>query len=512
MARKSVKPTEFSEPLSPAEGQRNPRSEQAAARSIVQYALESVLPESALGRYVRKDDANNTLIVAGREYNLGRFKKIFVVGGGKAARRTGAELVKILGDRITAGILNVYRDQAKEPMSDRITLFAADHPTPNEEGVEGARKMIELLKSADERTLVIALISGGGSSLMALPVEGVRLDEYRTVIELLLTVPATIDEINAVRKHLDPLKGGGMRKYAERAGGFISLVLSDVPVTKTGVVDDPSVISSGPTVGDDSTFQMAKHVLTDYALWDKLPVTIRTFIEANLEKEDHETLSKDSPLLAEDKSQYVVIANNDQAMEAAKERAEQLGYTVNLIGCRTGTTDDKIKSEVTQEIEHIWKVITPHVTDNDHVTFASFSTDGIDGSSDVAGAIADANTLALAQSKGLDCRDALDRYDSATFFKNLGLAIAPGPTGTNVADVIVILITNPNNPYRKMAFVFGGEATVKIELPDGKKTGSGGRNTHLALLAAIKLAQRDKPKERCCGQTHGEDVRELLNS
>ena len=167
------------------------------------------------------------------------YKRIFVVGGGKAGRRTGSELVNILGDRITAGVLNVYQDQAREPISGNIKLFAANHPTPNEAGVEGARRMVDLLKGADSKTLVIALISGGGSSLMALPVAGITLEDYVAIINLLLTVPATIDEVNAVRKHVDPLKGGGMRKMAKDAGGFISLVLSDVPVTKTGVVDDP---------------------------------------------------------------------------------------------------------------------------------------------------------------------------------------------------------------------------------------------------------------------------------
>lgn len=470
-------------------------SEQADAKSILAYALERALPEPALRRYVSLDQNANILTVAGRPYNLDEYDKIVVVGGGKAARRTGAELASLLGDRITAGVLNVYQAQAQETISERIELFAADHPTPNEAGAEGARQMMTLLKSANARTLVIALISGGGSSLMALPVEGVSLEDYKDISKLLLTVPATIDEINAVRKHLDPLKGGGMRKCAEHAGGFISLVLSDVPVTKTGIVDDTSVIASGPTVGDDSTFQMAHQVLSEHAIWDKAPQAVRDYIQANLGKQDNETLSKDSPLLAEAKSQYVIIANNDQAMEAAKERAAQLGYTAHLVGWNTGVTDDKLKAEVTQEIENIWKVITPHLADTDLITFASFSTDGVDGHSDLAGAVADANTL----SQGLDYRDYLTRYDSATFFKELGLGIETGPTGTNVADLSLVLVTNPNNPYRKLAFIFGGEATVRVDLPEGQTPGQGGRNTHLALLAAEKMAQR-KPRGRLDSQ------------
>lgn len=471
-------------------GTGSPASAQNDARNILAYALERVLPESALRRTMSLDQESNVLTVAGKQYDLNKYERIVVVGGGKAARRTGAELVNILGDRIAAGALNVYQDQAAEPISERIKLFAADHPTPNEEGVRGAQRMVELLKGADAKTLVIALISGGGSSLMALPVPGISLADYKEVSNLLLTVPATIDEINAVRKHLDPLKGGGMRKLAAGAGGFITLVLSDVPVTKTGIVDDPSVIASGPTVGDESTFQRAKQVLVDHGIWDKVPPSVREYIESNLGQEANETLRKDSPLLAEDKSQYVIIANNDQAMEAAGEKAKQLGYTVNLIGWNTGTTADKIKAEVTQEIENIWKVVTLHLADSDQITFASFSTDGVDGHSDLAGALADTDTLSLARAQGFDDKDYLARYDSATFFERLGLGIRTGPTGTNVADLALVLVTNPNNPYRKLAFIFGGEATVKINLPAGQRPGRGGRNTHLTLLAAQKLAQR----------------------
>jgi len=175
-------------------------------------------------------------------------------------------------------------------------------------------------------------------------------------------------------------------------------------------------------------------------------------------------------------------------MEAAKERAEQLGYTTHLIGCRTGSTEDKIKAEVTQEIENIMKVITPYLTDSDNITFGSFSTDGVDGHSDLAGAIADKNTLELANSKGLNYQNYLANFDSATFCSKLGLEIKTGATGTNVADISLVLITNPNNSYRKIALIFGGEATVKVE---GPKPGFGGRNTHLTLLAAEKLSSRN---------------------
>jgi glycerate 2-kinase len=468
------------------------RSVQADARAIIDHVLACVLPEPAVKRHVHLNEAANTLTVAGRTYSLREYKRIIVVGGGKAGRRTVSSLTDILDNRITAGALNVYQEQAREPISGNIKLFGANHPTPNEAGVEGARRMVDLLTSADPETLVIALISGGGSSLMALPVPGISLEDYIAIINLLLTVPATIDEVNAVRKHLDPLKGGGMRKMAKGAGGFISLVLSDVPVTKTGVVDDPSVISSGPTVGDDSTFASAKKVLTDHNIWAHAPAAVKRYFEENLGREDNETLPMDSPLLAADKSQYVMIANNDLAMEAAKEKAEQLGYTAHLIGWNTGSVADKIKAEVNQEMGNIWKVVSSYLIDHDRVTFASFSTDGVDGHSDLAGAIADQDTLATARENGLDYRKYLADYDSATFFKALGLEIKTGPTGTNVADVSIALITNPDKSDRKIAIIFGGEATVNVNLPEGQKPGYGGRNTHLVLLAAQALDAREE--------------------
>jgi len=242
-------------------------------------------------------------------------------------------------------------------------------------------------------------------------------------------------------------------------------------------------------MGDDSTFQVAKTVLQDYQIWSRTPPAVREYIETNIGKTENETLPENSPLLIYNRSQYVIIANNDRAMVAAGEKAKQLGYKVQLIAFGTGTTESKIKAEVNEELENIFRIVVPHLIDTDSITFASFSTDGIDGNSKLAGAMADSDTLKLASGQGLDYKNYLANYDSATFFKKLGLGIETGPTGTNVADVTVVLVNNPDKPVRKLAFIFGGEATVNISLPGGMKPGSGGRNTHLVLLAAEKMAQ-----------------------
>ena len=460
-------------------------SDQSAARLILAHALERVLPGPALRRHLLFDRRADILFLDGRPYQLADFPEIWIVGGGKAAALTATELVRTLGSSRISGILNVYRSQADLPLSKNIKLVPADHPIPNEAGADGARQMIELLKHADCRTLVLALISGGGSSLMALPVEGITLDDYREVNRQLLAVPATIDEVNSVRKHIDQLKGGRMRTFAENAGGFISLVLSDVPVTSTGLADDPSVIASGPTVGDPSTFFTAKTVLDKYRIWDQTPAAIKKYLLENIGRDTNETPAPDSPLLNEGRSQYVIFANNDQAMAAAAEKSTELGYATHLIGGRPGETALKIQDEVTREIENILKIVSPYLGPQDRVTFASFTTDGIDGHSDLAGAVADDDTLRLARSMGLDPERFLSDFDSADFFERLGLGIAIGPSGTNVADISLVLIRNSE---RKLAFIFGGETTVAMVLPAGRKPGRGGRNTHLVLLAAKRLS------------------------
>lgn len=460
--------------------------DQEAARLIFAHALRSVLPGPALRRHVLYDERTDRLRVDGRDYPLADFPEILIVGGGKGAALTATELVKILGSSRISGVLNVYRNQADVSPSKRIKLFPADHPIPNEAGATGAREMTELLNRADRRTLVLALISGGGSSLMALPIDGVSLDDYREMSRLLLTVPATIDEVNSVRKHIDRLKGGRMRACAKNAGGFISLVLSDVPVTSAGLPDDPSVIASGPTAGDTTTFAAAKSVLEKYGIWDRTPSAIQNLLLANIGRGDDETLAPDSPLLDAEHSQYVIFANNDQAMDAAAEKSTELGYAVTTIGGTPGSAASKIRREVGHEVERIFEVIAPSCGPRDRVTFASFATDGIDGNSRLAGAVADGDTWELARSGGLDPRSYLSRFDSAGFFERLGLGIATGPSGTNVADICLVLIRSPE---RKLAFIFGGEATVNMILPEGGASGRGGRNTHAVLLAVEKLSR-----------------------
>lgn len=200
-----------------------------------------------------------------------------------------------------------------------------------------------------------------------------------------------------------------------------------------------------------------------------------------------ETLRKGSPLLSIERNQYVMVCNNDIAMEHAADKSRQLGFTTHMVGFKTGRTTDKIHGEVQDELQKMLTHVAPSFKTGDTITFASVSTDGVDGTSDLAGAVVDSNTFLVAKERNLSIDSFIATYNSARFFEQLGLGIQTGATGTNVADIALILITNSTDRLRKIAFVFGGEATVNVKLPSDVKPGCGGRNTHMVLLAISKL-------------------------
>eukprot|EP01105_Mastigella_eilhardi_P003343 TRINITY_DN142_c0_g1_i3.p1 TRINITY_DN142_c0_g1~~TRINITY_DN142_c0_g1_i3.p1 ORF type:complete len:408 (+),score=94.79 TRINITY_DN142_c0_g1_i3:305-1528(+) len=402
----------------------------------------------------------------------------------------GAEIARVVEELglPLAGAVNVYRQQAEQPFpAPGIELYAADHPMPNEEGVRGVKRMIRLLRDADEKTLVIATISGGGSALMGVPADdSISLADYCHTCALLLSVPAAIDEVNCVRKHIDLTKGGRFRKCAPNAGAFVTLAVSDVPVCSSGLSDDPSVIASGPTIGDNSTFADAKAVLTKFHIWDSCPASVRAYLERNqgVVGTTNETLRPDSCLLRSDISQYVMMSNNDQAMRCAADVARSLGYDAELV-------PQKIDGEVTQVAERLWKATSEWVQQHANskaapsIAWVCFSTDGVDGNSGCAGAVVTTHTVSDGAANELYLQDYVQRHDTGTFFEALGVGLQTGPTGTNVADVAVVLLASADGNEKK-ALVYGGEATV--QLPGLHSRGRGGRNTHLAALGALKLA------------------------
>lgn len=436
------------------------------ARKLALQALEEALkaadPKRIIKSMVKLE--NSAFIVQDKSFNLKKFKNIYVIGGGKAGGFMAEALEEILGKRITNGALNIPYNSG-EYKTTRIKLQRASHPVPDETGVKATKNMMEVAAKAKKDDMVICLISGGGSSLMPLPREGVSLQDKREVTELLLKSGATINEINTVRKHISAVKGGWLAKQAYPAT-VINLILSDV-------IGDPlDFIASGPTVPDSTTFQDAIQILKKYGLWDKIPVSIRQVL-LNGEK----GLIPETPKARDEVFKKVysfVLGNNRLASKTAQNMLKNFGLNTLLLTSRlegearhVGTILSSIAHEIATSGNPIPKPAgiiaggetTVTVVGNGiggrnqeialsaalkicgmkGVVVASLSTDGIDGPTDAAGAIADGQTLNRAQKIGLRPTELLNNNDSYTFFSKLNDLIFTGLTGTNVNDISMLV-------------------------------------------------------------------------
>jgi len=442
------------------------RGARRAILTILEAALYSVDPRMAISNHVRR--INNLLLIGNMTFDLDGFERIFVVGGGKAGGAMAEALEEIVGDRLTEGLVNVLRGTKSSFQTRKILLNEAGHPIPDEDGVEGARKIIQLADMAKEKDLVICLISGGGSALMPLPAAGITLQDKQELTESLLKCGATIDEINAVRKHVSGLKGGQLAKAAHPAT-LVSLILSDV-------VGDPlDTIASGPTAPDTTTFNDAISVLKKYNLWKNMvPKTVTKWLEAGLRGKIPETPKPGDEVF--DKTHNVIVGNNRTAALAACQEAKELGFNSLLLSSmvegearHVGTTYAGIMKEILDSNNPVPKPAVVIAGGETTVTvtgcgkggrnqelvlsaslkieglrgvaIASIGTDGVDGPTDAAGAIADGQTIIRARDKRLDPKEFLMNNDSYHFFSKLGDLIFTGPTGTNVNDLTVMAVT-----------------------------------------------------------------------
>ncbi len=373
-------------------------------------------------------------------------------------------LVELLGDRIKEGAINVPHSSASYRTS-RVKLQRASHPIPDQSGVKGATRMLRLVGKAEEKDLVFCLISGGGSSLMPQPRNGISLEDKQKVTDALLKSGATINEFNTVRKHISGLKGGWLAKAAYPAT-VVNLILSDV-------VGDPlDFIASGPTVPDTTTFHDAIEVLKQYDLWSQVPDSVRKVLT-----DGEKRLIPETPKLGDKvfkKVHNIVIGNNFTASHAAykafrKARLNSLLLTSTLEGQArdVGTMLASMAKEIVASgnplpkpagivaggettvavvgkgkggrNQEIALSTALKIGSMDGIVIASVSTDGVDGPTDAAGAIVDGETLQRARNLGLSPRDFLANNDSYTFFSKMGDLTITGPTGTNVCDVTVIV-------------------------------------------------------------------------
>ena len=415
---------------------------------------------------------NRVLRVGERKYLLSQYERIFVAGTGKASAAMGVNLERILGTRITKGLINVKYGHSQKLR--RIQVQEAGHPLPDEKGLEGAGEMVRMLTSLTEKDLVIFLISGGGSALLPLPAEGITLEEKQATTNQLLSCGATIQEINTLRKHLSRIKGGGLAKIVYPAT-LVSLILSDV-------IGDPlDAIASGPTVPDPTTYEDCARILNKYELWEKIPPTVARHIREGMEGKKEETLKEGDPAFSN--VYNLVVGNNLLAMKAAKKAAQALGYrTLLLSSLVEGETREiaKAHAAIAKEVLLSGNPIPPpacilsggettvtlkgkgkggrnqefalaaalEIAGWEEILIMSAGTDGTDGPTDAAGAFADGKTVTRAKTMGLDPWSFLKENDSYSFFQGIGDLLITGPTGTNVMDLRIMLVKKTEGSRR----------------------------------------------------------------
>jgi|AntDeeMinimDraft_4_1070355.scaffolds.fasta_scaffold00434_8 hydroxypyruvate reductase len=430
------------------------------ALDCVEAGIEAATPERVIHGHVSLE--GDVLRIADGEYDLTAFEDVVVLGGGKAALGVAAALEAVLGDRLTGGVVVTDDQPADETApgavdTGPIDVVVGDHPVPSERGLEGTRQILDHAAAADEGTLVLGVITGGASALLPAPVSGIGLSSLRTVTELLLECGATIDEINAVRKHCSRSKGGQLATTAAPAT-VAGLVFSDV------VGDDLSVIASGPTAPDGSTYADALAVLDRY---DVEAPDVRLHLEHGDVGDFPETPAADHP--AFDRVENYVLASGRTAIDAAREVARDADYEPLVLSSTVrGEASDAALTHVAIAEEALARAdpveppavvlsggectvtvegdgsggpnqefaLAAAVELPDDAVLASVDTDGVDGFSEVAGAIVDAST-------GEDratARDALARNDAGTYLTERGATIRTGPTGTNVNDLHVLVI------------------------------------------------------------------------
>jgi len=432
------------------------------AMEIFQAALKAADPVVAIQRYVKL--AGDGLLIGEHRFNFADYDRILVVGAGKAGAPMAKALEDLLGERIAGGMI-VVKEGHSLPLK-HVRVHEAGHPVPDERGIRGAEDILALVKQAGQRDLILCVISGGGSALLVAPAEGVTLADKQEVTRLLLACGADIHEINTVRKHLSRAKGGGLARYAYPAT-VVSLILSDV------VGDDLNVIASGPAVPDTSTFGDTRDVFSKYDIWHKLPQSVKTRIQQGLAGD-----IADTPKAGDDvfrKCCSELVGTNIQALIAAAKEARGQGYHPLILSSTVeGEAREVVKmfaafakevrnsghpvpapacilcgGETTVTIQGQGKggrnqefaLASALIIDGmQNIVVLSGGTDGTDGPTDAAGAIADGRTRARARAKSLDALDFLQRNDAYNFFQPLDDLIITGPTRTNVSDVYLVLV------------------------------------------------------------------------
>ena len=430
------------------------------AEQIFLAGVESVMPDQIIRKHVAVKDG--VLFIGNKKINTEEFDNLYVIGAGKASAMMALEIESILGNKITSGHIVVKYGHSCGLQY--VSLTEAGHPVPDDNGYVSTKNILDIAKKATENDLVICLISGGGSALLADFPEGSSILDLILLNELLLKSGADIKEINTVRKHLSKVKGGQLAKAAYPAS-VITLVLSDV-------IGDPlDSIASGPTVADESTFDDALAVLKKYDLLHQIPSSLSDYLKKGSEGIYPETPKPGDVVF--DKTETIIIGSNKIALEACRQKALEVGFDTFIItsGLEGNTVEAANKiietalsfqkdkptektcllfgGETTVKVsgdgkggrnQHLALYAALLLKDQKGITLLSAGTDGNDGPTPVAGAVVDVHTYEEALQQGLDIQKYLQNFDSFHFFEQTGGQVITGPTMTNVMDIIVVII------------------------------------------------------------------------
>ena len=427
------------------------------ARRIFHETLAAIDIPAAMQRKLRR--YRTRVVCGGATTDLGEFDKLRVVAIGKAAHAMVEGLALVLAPFVRFEGVVSAPTPARKPVAG-MKYFVAGHPLPNAESLKAAEEILALLKKCDEKTLVFFLLSGGGSALVELPLDPRQtLEDVQQIYGALVTCGASIDEINTVRKHLSAVKGGRLAVAANDATK-ITMAVSDVPVGKE------SALASGPTLPDPTTVTDAKRIIVEYSLREMFPPALQRWLDGEKMPETPKASGE-----AFQKSQFSLLLGMDDLFHPAHHAAEANGF----IACCDNSTDDwpvqKAAESLLWQLEDLRKMhpgrrvaliadgeVSSPVTGNGiggrnsafvlacvekiagkKIAVLSAGTDGIDGNSPAAGAVADGETLEMARAIGLDPVEAFRRSDAFTFFSRFDDVIVTGPTGNNLRDLRILI-------------------------------------------------------------------------
>jgi len=427
--------------------ERNQARGRRGLERIFRAAVAAVEPERLVAERLRK-----------LSLGAGDAGKVWLVAAGKAASSMAKAAVLVLGSRLAGGV--VVAPRVTRGLPRRIRTFAGGHPIPDRSSLAAGRAAWALAGRLGEDDWLLVLLSGGASSLLVLPASGLTLADKVAVNRLLLRARAAIGEVNTVRKHLSRLKGGGVLRRAGKAR-VVGLLLSDV------IGSSPSVIGSGPTAADPTTYADAWRVLEHHGLVSKLPARARRHLDRGRKHRLPETVKP-----GELRPQNSVIGDNRLALVAAKQKASELGLAASVVTAslrgdtrraahrfaakilvhrRRARRDLCLLAggETTVEVrggglggrnQEFALALAEELRGVAGVSCLSAGSDGRDGPTDAAGAFVDGLTAERARRRGLEPRAFLERNDSYRFFERLGDLFRPGPTGTNVMDLKIVLV------------------------------------------------------------------------